>query len=88
MPATAKAFIGLMMIGLAAAVAQFVLYGVVAVSLADDPAAFATWTSWLGPVREVALGVLLASIVLALATIGSVLGFQFNRLREIARTGR
>lgn len=83
MPATAKAFIALMAIGMMAAIVQFVLYGVAA-SVAAEPAAYAVWVSWLGPFREVALGVLLAGIVLALASIAKALGFQFHRLRQLA----
>ena len=83
MPATATAFIALMAIGMMAAIVQFVLYGVAATA-AGDPAAYAVWVSWLGPFREVALGVLLAGIVLALASIARALGFQFHRLRQLA----
>lgn len=86
MPATAKAFIALMAAGMMAAILQFVLYGVAA-SAAGDPAAYAVWVSWLGPFREVALGVLLAGIVLALASIATALGFQFHRLRQLAVSG-
>ena len=86
MPATAKAFVGLMMLGLMAAIAQFVLYGVAAANAAD-PSTYAVWVTWLGPFREVALGVLLASIVLALATIARALGFQFHRIRQLATQG-
>lgn len=86
MPATAKAFVGLMMLGMMAAIAQFILYGVAAANAAD-PATFAVWAAWLGPFREVALGVLLASIVLALATIARALGFQFHRIRQLATQG-
>jgi hypothetical protein len=82
MPASAKAFIGLMMVGMMLAVAQFVGYGVAA-GAAGDAVAFASWGAWLGPLREVALGILLSSIVLALYTISRVLGFQFARIREL-----
>jgi hypothetical protein len=87
MPITAKVFVVLMMMGTMLAVAQFVLYVFVAGSVADSPDAFAAWLAWLGPVRELAVATLLASIVLALVTIGNVLGFQFDRIREIIRTG-
>lgn len=83
MPATAKAFIGLMAVGLMVSVAQFVLY-LAAIGTAD----VATWFAWLGPLREFGLGLILAGIVLALVTIGNVLGFQFQRIRDIATTGR
>ena len=83
MPATAKAFIGLMMLGVMLAVVQFVLYLVVAGGV-DTPAA---WFAWLGPLRELSLGLILAGIVLALVTIGNVITFQFGRIKEIVATG-
>ncbi len=83
MPAAAKAFVGLMMFGVMLAVFQFVLYLVVAGGV-DTPAA---WFAWLGPLRELSLGLILAGIVLALVTIGNVLGFQFGRIKEIITTG-
>ncbi len=85
MPASAKAFIALMAAGMMMAIGQFVLYVFVATSEASDPASFAAWSAWLGPFRETALGVLLAGIVLALFTISRVLGFQFDRIRDLAR---
>ena len=54
------------------------------VAYADERAA---WFAWLGPLRELSLGLLLMSIVLALYTIGTVLSFQFNRMRDIVTTG-
>ena len=82
MPKTAKAFVGLMMVGLVAAVVQFVGYVVVATG-SDPAAAFA----WLGPLREFALGLILAGIALALVAIGNVLAFQFYRFQQLIRTG-
>ena len=82
MPKTAKAFVGLMMVGLVAAVVQFVGYVVVATG-SDPAAAFA----WLGPLREFALGLILAGIALALVAIGDVLAFQFHRIQQLIRTG-
>jgi hypothetical protein len=64
-------------------VAQFVLYLVVA---AGGPGP-AVWFAWLGPLREAGLGILLSGVVLALVTIGNVLGFQFSRITEIITTG-
>lgn len=86
MPATAKAFVALMMMGMMAGIAQFVLY-VGQLSNADDPASFSSWMNWLGPFRELALGLILAGIVLALVTIGNVLAFQFDRVKSIITTG-
>lgn len=83
MPASAKAFVGLMAAGMMVAMAQFGLY-VAAASQGDAT----SWFAWLGPVREFGLGLLLLGIVLALYTIGTVLGFQFDRIREIVREGR
>lgn len=84
MPKSGIAFIGLMALGLMTAVVQFALYLVAAYADVDK----ATWFAFLGPLREVALGTLLLGIVLALYTIGTVLGFQFHRIREIIVTGR
>lgn len=86
MPASAKAFVGLMMMGLMTGIGQFVLY-LVAMSHANDPASFSSYLNWLGPLRELALGLILAGIVLALVSIGNVLAFQFNRVNTIIRTG-
>jgi len=83
MPVTAKVFVALMALGVMVAMAQFVLYLVVATGV-DNPAA---WFAWLGPVRELGLGLILAGIVMALVTIGNVLSFQFHRIREIVLTG-
>ncbi len=82
MPRTAMAFVALMMLGLVAAVVQFIGYVVVAGS-SDPAAAFA----WLGPLREFALGLILAGIALALVAIGDVLAFQFHRIQQLIRTG-
>ena len=82
MPTSAKLFVLLMMMGMMLSIAQFVLYIVVA--NVDDPVA---WFAWLGPLRELALGLLLSGIVLALYTIGTVLGFQFSRIRELVTEG-
>ncbi len=84
MPTTAKAFVGLMMLGLMLGVLQFVLYLIVAGGV-DNAAA---WFAWLGPLRELSLGLILAGIVMALVTIGNVLGFQFGRIRQIIATGQ
>jgi hypothetical protein len=85
MPLRAKIFVALMAAGLMIEVAQFALY--VYVSTLSDPAAIGTYTTWLGPFREFGLGVLLAGIVLALATIAKALDFQFARLVELIQKG-
>lgn len=86
MPGTAKLFVALMMLGLLVEVFQFVVYIVAANT--PDPAAVQVLFTWLGPVREVGLGLILAGITLALATIAKALGFQFDRIVEIVTTGR
>lgn len=82
MPLSAKLFVALMAVGMMISIIQFVLYIVAAE--ADSPAA---WFAWLGPFRELALGLLLSGIVLALYSIGTVLGFQFSRIRELIAEG-
>ena len=83
MPASAKAFLVFMFGGFLLGIAQFVLYAIAA--YVDDPE---SWFAWLGPLRELSLGILLSGIVLALFTIGTVLGFQHWRIKEILETGR
>lgn len=84
MPGTAKAFVMLMMIGLMTGIAQFVA-SIVLAGRANDAASFGELAAFVGPLREFSLGVILAGIVLALATISTVLSFQFIRVRELAR---
>ncbi len=72
-----------MAVGMMVAVGQLV--GYVITTTLDDPS---SWFAWLAPVRELGLGLILAGIVLALYTIGTVLGFQFDRLRQIVTEGR
>ncbi|MFV2065238.1 MAG: hypothetical protein ACC726_17240 [Chloroflexota bacterium] len=86
MPTSAKAFIGLMIAGVMIGIIQFI--GYVAISSSSNPADIAAAFAWLGPLREFALGVLLAGIVLALATIAKALDFQFSRITEIITSGR
>jgi hypothetical protein len=84
MPSSGKAFIMLMMIGTMVGVGQFIA-SIVLASKADSPASYAELAAFVNPIREVALGLLLSGIVLALATIGTVLTFQFGRVRELVR---
>ncbi len=83
MPPSAMAFLALMVAGVMVSIAQLVLYIIAA--YVDDPTA---WFAWLGALRELGLGLLLLGIVMALYTIGTALGAQFNRTREIVTTGR
>jgi hypothetical protein len=85
MSATAKAFVGLMMAGLMISMVQFGLY--LYTLTFDTVAEITPWWAWLGPLRELGLALLLSGIVLALATIANVLGFQFSRIRSIVATG-
>ena len=87
MPFAAKAFVGLMMMGLMLAVVQFGLYVFVATESAETT--IAAYFAWLGPLREISLGLILSGIVLALATIGTkILPFQFWRIRQLITDGR
>lgn len=81
MPWTAKAFVALMAAGLMVAMGQFVGYALVAAGSLSVQA-----FAWLGPLREVGLGLLLSGIVLALVTIGTVLSFQFRRISGLLTT--
>ncbi len=85
MPRTAKLFIGLMALGLMVEMFQFAVY--VYASTLHSATTDASYFAWLGPTREVGIGLMLSGIVLALATIARALGFQFWRLREIVTTG-
>ena len=84
LPKTGLFFILLLFVGVLIGISQFILYGAVA-AWTDNPA---QWFAWLGPLREVGLGTILAGIVLALYTIGTALDFQHWRIRQIIGTGR
>lgn len=85
MPAAAKAFVVLMMAGLMVSIGQLVGYAYVAgLSDGDQIAAI---SAFLGPLREFGLGVLLAGIVLALASIARALDFQATRITSIINHG-
>lgn len=85
MPATAKAGIALMMAGLMLGIVQLIGYINVTTfeTSAESGVRVGAWFAALGPLRELSLGLLLAGIVLFLATIGTVLQFQFWRIRSI-----
>jgi hypothetical protein len=82
-PYAVWAFVGLMMVGLMGAIATFVLLLVTTGSGSYD-----SWSAWLPQAGLFSLGALLAGIVLALYSIGNVLGFQFSRIRDIITIGR
>lgn len=84
MPAPAKLFVFLMMLGLMVSVAQFIGYLIVAGGGVDT----AAWLAFLGPFRELGLALILSGITLALVAIGNALGFQFSRVVELIKTGR
>ncbi len=86
MPASAKAFVVLMMLGLMVEIAQLVGYAYVA-GLSDG-GEIAVASTFLGPLREFGLGLLLSGIVLALATIARALDFQSTRLVSIITRGQ
>ena len=81
MPPTAKGAIALMVSGVMLGIVQ--LIGYINVTTFDDASRVAAWFAALGPLRELSLGLLLAGVVLFLATIAQVLGFQFWRIRSI-----
>jgi hypothetical protein len=86
MPVTAKIFVVLMMAGLMVEVVQFIAYAVVAGM--TDPTQIVVASTWLGPLREFGLGLLLAGIVLALVTIARALDFQTARIVQIITRGQ
>ena len=86
MPASAKLFIVLMMAGLMVEVAQLLGYAYVAGL--SDVNQIAVASTFLGPLREFGLGLLLSGIVLALATIARALDFQAARIVSIITRGQ
>lgn len=87
MPYTAWIFIVLMATGMMVSIAQFVVYAYVATQV-SDPQTVRTYLTWLGPLREFGVGILLTGITFALVTIARALRFQFDRVVEIITTGR
>ena len=81
MPKTAKVSVGFMALGVMVSMLQFALSR--GRPTVDNAAA---WFAWLGPLREVGLGLILSGVVMALVTIGDVLGFHFERIKEIVTT--
>ncbi|MEX2279207.1 MAG: hypothetical protein WEA76_03865, partial [Acidimicrobiia bacterium] len=89
MPATAKAFIGLMMMAMMAILIAVVIHFVTAAGTAAGTISVAdaeTTAIALEAVRRLGVAVYLVAIGLGLATITKVLRFQSIRLREL--TGR
>ncbi len=83
MPAPAKGFVVLMMLGLMLGIVQFIGYLVVAGGGADA----ASNLAWLAPLREISVALILSGIALALVAIGNVLGFQFWRIQSLIEAG-
>jgi hypothetical protein len=82
-PYTVWAFVGLMAVGLMGAMATAALFLVTTGS-----GNYASWSAWLPEAGLFSLGTLLSGIVLALYSIGDVLGFQFSRIRDLITIGR
>ncbi len=88
MPVTAKAFIGVMAMGMMVLMAAIVGHVLAGVALADGStyaeANQEQWSLWLEAGRRLGVALYLFSIVLGLATIVQVLRFQAVRIREVA----
>lgn len=87
MPATAKAFLAFMAMGMMTILTAVVLHFVAAAAIAGDSAyALAhseQWAVWLEGVRRIGVALYLVGITLGLATIITVLRFQTTRVREL-----
>lgn len=88
MPATAKAFIGLMAMSMMIILTPVVINYVVAAQIlsgsANALAHAQQWSIWLEGVRKFGMGLYLFAITLGLSTIIYVLRFQGIRIRELA----
>ena len=87
MPATARAFIGLMMIAMMAIIGGVIAHFIVGAQIAGGSAsALATseqWAIWLEGIRRFGVAVYLLAIAFGLSTIIHVLRFQSIRVREL-----
>lgn len=87
MPLTAKAFLGLMAMGMMLILAGVVGHIIVGAAIVSGDAALLaqgeSWAIWLEAVRRVGVVTYLVAIALGLATIVEVLRFQAIRLREL-----
>ena len=87
MPPSAKAFIGLMAMGmmiiLGGVIGHIIIGAQIAGGSADALATSEQWTIWLEGVRRFGVAVYLVAIALGLATIVTVLRFQATRIREL-----
>ncbi len=89
MPASAKAFVGLMAMGmmiiLAGVVGHFVIANQIAGGSTQMLETSEQWSIWLEGVRRFGVAVYLVAIAFGLATILTVLRFQTTRIRELAK---
>jgi hypothetical protein len=87
MPATGRAFIGLMAMGMMLIVGAVVLHLIVGTLIATGSdstlANSEEWSIWLEAARRFGVSTYLLSIALGLATIIIVLRFQSGRIREL-----
>ena len=86
MPATAKAFLGLMMMAMMIVLGAVVAHVVVGVVIGNgdlSPVSTEQWTLWLEAARRFGVSLYLFAIALGLATIITVVRFQSIRIREV-----
>ncbi len=89
MPATAKAFIGLMAMAMMVLMAAVIGHVVVGVQINAENLSLVDaeqWDLWLEAARRFAVQLYLFAIALGLATIIYVIRFQSIRIREVAKT--
>ena len=89
MPATAKAFIGLMAMAMMILVAAVIAHVVVGVQINAENLSLVDveqWDLWLEAARRFAVQLYLFAIALGLGTIIYVIRYQSIRIREIANT--
>jgi hypothetical protein len=89
MPATAKAFIGLMAMAMMILMAAVIGHVVVGVQINAETLSLVDaeqWDLWLEAARRFAVQLYLFAIALGLGTIIYVIRFQSIRIREIAKT--
>lgn len=89
MPATAKAFVGLMAMAMMILMAAVIAHVVVGVQINAGDLSLVDaeqWDLWLEAARRFAVQLYLFAIALGLGTIIYVIRFQSIRIREIART--
>ncbi|MGE4032384.1 MAG: hypothetical protein AB7I08_19375 [Thermoleophilia bacterium] len=87
-PWTGYAFPVAMMMGLMVLVAAAVIGVVQAGEVTSDPALAADIGAWVSPLRFAGVALVFTGIALALLTVVKAIGFQSDRLGEIAGRGR